>query len=184
MIKESNHKLYILLFLGIIALFSCVNEASEVEKVTQHEALPVESTFESEIFFTEYANLKVKAFATEMHRYNEDEIYNEMPKGVLVIFYDSVQVESSRLTANYAIDKVTLNIMEAKNDVVIVNAEGEQLNTEHLIWDRKAHRIYSNEFVKITTKDEIIMGEGFESNERFTKYKILKPKGTITKEDE
>ena len=74
--------------------------------------------------------------------------------------------------------------MEAKNNVVIVNAEGEQLNTEHLIWDRKKRIIYSNVFVKITTEDEIIMGEGFESNEQFSKYKILKPKGTITKEDE
>jgi hypothetical protein len=55
---------------------------------------------------------------------------------------------------------------------------------EHLIWDRAENKIYSNEFVKITTDDEIIMGEGFESNEQFTKYRILKPKGTITKEDE
>ena len=74
--------------------------------------------------------------------------------------------------------------MEAMNDVVITNAEGEKLNTEHLIWDRKAQRIYSEVFVKITTEDEIIMGEGFESNETFSKYKILKPKGTISKEDE
>lgn len=167
-----------------MVLVSCVNKESEVEKVTQEENLPVESTYDSEIFFTEHAKLKVKAFAPEMHRYNGEEIYNEMPKGVLVIFYDSAQVESSRLTSNYAIDKVSLNIMEAKNDVVIYNAEGEQLNTEHLIWDRKERKIYSDEFVKITTEDEIIMGEGFESNELFTKYKILKPKGTIIKEDE
>ena len=74
--------------------------------------------------------------------------------------------------------------MEAKYDVVIVNSEGERLNTEHLIWDRKNQRIYSNVFVTITTEDEVIMGEGFESNESFTKYKILKPKGTISQEDE
>jgi LPS export ABC transporter protein LptC len=165
-------------------LISCVNEKSEVEKVTQEEEVPVESTYDSEIFFSDDAELKIKAFAPEMHRYVGVKQFNEMPKGVDVTFYDSVGVQSSRLTSNYAIDRYNEFIMEAKNDVVIVNAEGEQLNTEHLIWDRKERRIYSDVFVKITTDDEIIMGEGFESNESFSKYKILKPKGVISKDDE
>ena len=170
---------------GLSLLFlSCVNEESEVEKLAREENIPVESTYDSEIFYTENAELKVRAFAPEMHRYVGDVIYNEMPRGIDVTFYDSASTESSHLTANYAIDRITANIMEAKNDVVIVNSKGEQLNTEHLIWDRNNQRIYSKVFVKITTEDEIIMGEGFESNETFTKYKILKPKGTITKEDE
>ena len=152
--------------------------------MTQTEILPVESSYDSEIFYTENADLKVQAFAPEMHRYAGDVAYNEMPAGIRVIFFDSTSKESSRLTSNYAIDHLTTNIMEAKNDVVIVNSEGEQLNTEHLIWDRNKQMIYSEVFVKITTEDEIILGEGFESNETFTWYKILKPRGTIYKEDE
>lgn len=170
--------------ISVLLITSCVNKQEDVEKVTETEILPVESSYDSEIFYTENAELKVRAFAPEMHRYIADVSYNEMPAGIRIIFYDSVSVESSRLTANYAIDHLTTNIMEAKNDVVIVNSEGEQINTEHLIWDRNKQKIYSEVFVKITTEDEIIMGEGFESNENFTKYKILKPKGTITKEDE
>lgn len=165
-------------------LIACVNKQEDVEKVRQTVILPVESSFDSEIFYTENAELKVKAFAPVMNRYVGDVSYNEMPDGINIVFYDSASIESSRLTANYAIDHLTTNIMEAKNDVVILNSEGEQINTEHLIWDRNKQKIYSEVFVKITTADEIIMGEGFESNEDFTKYKILKPKGTITKEDE
>ena len=163
---------------------SCVNKQEDVEKVIQTEILPVESSYDSEIFYTENAELKVQAFAPEMYRYVGEVMYNEMPSGIRIIFYDSLSIESSRLTANYAIDHLTTNIMEAKNDVIIVNSEGEQINTEHLIWDRNKQKIYSEVFVKITTPDEIIMGEGFESNETFTKYKILKPKGTISKVDE
>jgi LPS export ABC transporter protein LptC len=161
-----------------------VNEKADVDKVTDGKSLPVESTFDSHIYYTENADLKIKAFAPEMNRYIGEVEYIEMPKGVDVTFYDSVNQESSRLTSKYAIDKQSEYIMEAKNDVVIVNAEGERLNTEHLIWDRKAQRIYSEVFVKITTPDEIIMGEGFESNETFSKYKILRPKGTISQNDE
>lgn len=170
--------------IGLIGFNSCVNKTADVDKVTMEESQPIETTYDSEILYSENAKLKINAFAPEMHRYAGNKEYNEMPKGVRVIFYDSVNSESSRLTSNYAIDKVSENIMEAKNDVVVINSKNEQLNTEHLIWDRDAQKIYSNVFVKITTPDEIILGEGFESNETFTKYKILKPKGTISKEDE
>lgn len=166
---------------GVLALLSCVNERSEVDKVTQEDKVPVESTYDSEIYYSENADMKIRAFAPEMHRYIGDEAsYNEMPKGVEVFFYDSLNQESSSLKSNYAIDRQSAYIMEAKYDVVVINEDGDMLNTEHLIWDRKAQKIYSDVFVKITTEDEIIMGEGFESNETFTKYKILKPKGTIT----
>ena len=73
--------------------------------------------------------------------------------------------------------------MEAKGDVVFINEVGEKLNTEHLIWNQKEERIYSEEFVKITTADEIIWGEGFESNQSFTNFKIKHIKGTILVED-
>lgn len=180
-------KLFPVLFPVLVSLFlitSCINDKGEVEKVTNEKVLPVESTFDSHIYYSENAEMKIKAFAPEMNRYLGDVNYTEMPQGVEVIFYDSVSEEGSRLTANYAIDRQDDFIMEAKNDVVITNAEGEMLNTEHLIWDRKAQRIYSEVFVKITTPDEVIMGEGFESNETFSKYKILKPKGTISQENE
>ena len=183
--KTGNHShAWLSLVFAGLPLFSCVNEKSDVEKVTQDEALPIESTYDSEIYYSEDAKMKIKAFAPEMHRYVGENTHNEMPRGVEVTFFDSIDGESSKLTSNYAIDRQNDFIMEAKNDVVVVNSKGERLNTEHLIWDRKAQKIYSNVFVKITTEDEEIMGQGFESNERFTKYKILKPIGTISQDDE
>ena len=70
--------------------------------------------------------------------------------------------------------------MEVMDDVVVINRNGEKLNTEHLIWDADSKKIYTDEFVKITTKEEIIFGDGLEANEDFTKYKILNIKGTVT----
>ena len=60
-----------------------------------------------------------------------------------------------------------------------VSKKNETLNAEELIWDEKNGKIYSDKFVKITTADEIIYGEGFEANEDFTNYKIKNIKGTI-----
>jgi lipopolysaccharide assembly outer membrane protein LptD (OstA) len=69
--------------------------------------------------------------------------------------------------------------MVASGNVEVINEKKEQLNTEKLYWNQKEGKIYSNDFVKITTQEEILMGEGFESNEDFTKYSIKKLKGTI-----
>jgi LPS export ABC transporter protein LptC len=75
--------------------------------------------------------------------------------------------------------------MEAKRNVVVVNEKGDKLNTEHLIWDKNTRMIRTEEFVKITTEDEIIMGNGMEADEHFTKYKIKQIKGIISiKENE
>ena len=102
-----------------------------------------------------------------------------MPKGIDLKFYDDSLNIISTLTSNYAINRESENIMEARNNVVVVNKKGERLNTEHLIWDQKAKKIYSNEFTKITTQDEILLGNKFEANEDFTNYKISRVKGNF-----
>jgi hypothetical protein len=38
----------------------------------------------------------------------------------------------------------------------------------------------SDRFVKITTAEEIIFGDGFEANQDFTRYRIFNVKGRIT----
>jgi LPS export ABC transporter protein LptC len=84
------------------------------------------------------------------------------------------------LSAKYAIHYDAEHRWEAQNDVVVVNEKGEQLNTEKLIWDEQKEKLYSDQFVKITTPDEIIMGKGFEANQDFSRYKIFNVTGRIT----
>ena len=115
-----------------------------------------------------------------MDHFTADNPYLEMPKGLKVIFYDALLQVKSRLTADYGIRYEHEQKMEARKNVVVVNEKGEQLNTEHLIWDERREKLLSDEFVKITRKDEIIYGTGFEANQDFTRYKIFNIKGTIS----
>ena len=69
------------------------------------------------------------------------------------------------------------NLMEAKKQSA-KNVKGDLLETEHLIWNEK-EIVYTEEFVKITTKNEVIYGKGLVSNQDFTKYTIKKISGTI-----
>jgi len=163
---------------------SCETDIEKVKIITTRDNFPVESAKDAEIIYSDSAIVKVKLTAPQLDRYIGKNPYIELPKGIEILFYDGDLKVASQLTANYAVSYEAKGKMEAKGNVVLINEEGEKLNTEHLIWDEEKEMIYSNEFVKITTADEIIMGEGLESNLNFTKFKIKNIQGTITIKDD
>ncbi len=171
----------------LLALFiafspACENDIEKVRLVTGKDKLPAETSTNLVILYSDSARVKVKVQAPKLERFTGDVPVTILPQGVLVEFFDDNLQVNSTLSSKYAIRKDSENKMEARNDVVVVNRRGEKLNTEHLIWDENTARIYSNEFVKITTSDKIIMGDGFEANQDFTQYKIFKIRGTIALE--
>ena len=174
-----NSKIFFTLALFSAIFFGCENDENKVDLITKKTRLPVETATGIEVLYSDSAKIKAKLKAPLMNRYTHPKPYVEMPKGVDLKFYDDSLNIISTLTSNYAINRESEDIMEARNNVVVVNKKGEQLNTEHLIWDQKAKKIYSNVFAKITTKDEVIYGNGFEANEDFTNYKINHVKGTF-----
>ena len=68
---------------------------------------------------------------------------------------------------------------EAKNNVVVLNAEGDSLKTEHLIWENKTGKIHTEEFVKIISKNEIFTGIGLVSDQNMQNWELLKPTGVM-----
>lgn len=159
---------------------ACENDIEKVKLLGTRDQSPVQSSKNIKIIYSDSAKVKVEMTAPVMNHYVVENPYLEMPKGLKANFYDESLNVKSRLTADYGIRYEKEQRMEARKNVVVVNEKGEQLNTEHLIWDEKKEKLLSDEFVKITRKDEIIYGTGFEANEDFTKYKIFNIKGTIS----
>jgi LPS export ABC transporter protein LptC len=103
-----------------------------------------------------------------------------MQKGITGYFYnDSGKVESY-LTAEKGISYQTEKITEVSQNVQVMNNKGERLNTEKLIWDQKKQIIYTDKFVRITTKNEVLTGDGMESKQDFSNWVIKKPRGVIS----
>lgn len=167
-------------FLFLVIIFGCENDIKVINIVGNKDYLPVESAKDVETIYSDSGQVRIIVKAPRLDRYEGAKSYSEMPKGIDVKFYDDLMQVTSKLTANYAISYYKEKLMEAKNNVVVVNEKNEQLNTEHLVWDEKKGIIYSDKFVKINTGKEIIWGEGMNSDERFDKWKILKVKGSIT----
>lgn len=162
-----------------IIIAGCKNDESEINRITRKSNEPTETVKSIEVLYNDSGYVKARGLAPLMKRYTEKHPRIEMPNGIKIYFYDNKQQETSTLTARYAQRDEAAKTMEARNDVVVRNVKGEQLNTERLVWNEATGKFSSDAFVKITTQTEVLMGEGFEANEDFTHYRILHPKGEI-----
>lgn len=176
---------FIFVLLSCIAFTACENDIAEVNYITaeNEQRLPIESGKDVEMLYSDSAIVRAKLKSPQVDRYVGKTNYMLLPKGMLVIFYDEDKQEETKLTADYGIgfdNGSGMNKMEAKKNVVVVNKKGEKLNTEHLIWDATTKKIYTDKFVKITTEDEVLFGDGLIANQDFSEWEIKNPKGVIS----
>lgn len=172
------------LFLALFTLLSCENDVEKINFLTGKKLVPLESTRNITLIFSDSGHVTARLISPLVERYEGDSSFVEFKEGLKLEFFNNQKQVESRLTAKYAIKYNRSGIMEAKNKVEVLNQKGEVLNCEHLVWNQSTHQIYSNTFVKIKTVDEIIFGDGFESSEDFSKYKIKKIRGTINLKDD
>ena len=170
----------------IAMLFACKNKMSEVAAINFSDSLPDITARDIDFTFSDSARVQVRISGPIMHAYEEgDDPYMEFPEGFKVEFYDSTFNITSTITGEYGIHYRDKGLMEARNNVVVTNYEtGEQLNTEELIWDQKKKIIFSNKFVKISSDEGVIFGDGLEAEQDFSKRRILNPSGEIEVRDD
>ncbi|MEQ1734056.1 MAG: LPS export ABC transporter periplasmic protein LptC [Bacteroidia bacterium] len=170
-----------LVFLAVMLLLlgACANDTATVNAINKHNKEALNRVINAEIIYSDSGHVKAKITAPIIEDYDGDKPYTEFKKGIIAIMYDDDLKETTRMSARYAIKPNKKNYVEARNNVIVINEKGDQLNTEHIIWDEQQDRITSDAFVKIRTKDQIIFGHGLESNQSFSKYHILRPTGFI-----
>jgi LPS export ABC transporter protein LptC len=168
------------LLLNVIIVACGGGNPAEVKFVSAERVLPIETGKDVLINYTDSGSTKAKVKAPLLERYaTEDKNYTEMRKGISVEFLNKNGTIESFLKAKYAIRYDREKRMIARNDVVVLNTAGDTLRTEELIWEEATQRVHSDKFVRITTKTEIIMGDGFESDITFKNPKIYKIRGIV-----
>ncbi len=170
----------IIIYAFLLLILSCENDIKKVNLIGIKDNSPVESAKDVSIIFSDSGMIQAKLTCKQLNKFEGKDPYYELSKELVLLFYDPYLNVKSSLKANYGINYENRRIMEAKDNVEVINRKNEKLNTEHLIWDQRKKIIYSDKFVKVTTADEVLFGEGFESDETFDKWVIKKPKGTLT----
>ncbi|HLO69855.1 MAG TPA: LPS export ABC transporter periplasmic protein LptC [Flavipsychrobacter sp.] len=167
----------ILLFAMVIG---CKNDPKEINALVTKGAQQEDKAEDVTILYSDNGNVKMRLYAKEFVKNDVAKPpYTDMRKGLKVEFYgDSLKVEST-LTARYARYYEKQGNILIRDSIVIVNKKGEKLNTEELVWNQSAKKLFTEKFVKITTPTQVMYGDGLEANEDFTWYRILNPKGIV-----
>jgi LPS export ABC transporter protein LptC len=157
--------------------FSCENKIERIKELSTSDRLPAMEAENFEMIQSDSSIVKFRLNTPLMIRYEQDDDeapYTEFPKGVKIEqFAPNMQINSI-ITSNYAQYFEKEEKWIAKNNVVAINQKGDTLKTEELVWERKTGKIYSDKFVKVIGKDQIINGIGFESDQNMTNWQIKK----------
>ena len=168
-----------LAYLGI-AFFGCENDLKDVEKFSSYENLPLQTIINSKITYTDSTIVTFTVEAGQIDRFtSEEDPFDEFINGVEVITYNKNGDFESQINAEKATNFTKRKVMIARDSVVLKNYEGKMLQTELLTWDDNTQRIYTDKFVKITTPNEILFGDGLEAKSDFSEYEIQNITGRI-----
>ncbi|MBS1773892.1 MAG: LPS export ABC transporter periplasmic protein LptC [Bacteroidetes bacterium] len=164
----------------MLLLSSCKNDPNEINALVNKGTMQEDKAFDVTILQSENGHVKVRLYAKEFVRNDlAKPPYVDMKNGLKAeVFNDSLKVEST-LTARYARYYEKQGNILIRDSIVVVNKKGERLNTEELVWNQTAKKVYTEKFVKITTSTQVMYGDGLEANEDFTWYRIIHPKGIV-----
>ena len=165
---------------------ACSNEddAPPATNMGKVDSVRVES-FGVKYLFSDSARVTAQMYASQAR---EVEVDTEVDRVKSVVHYldDSVHLEfldaygraHSDIFADRGIYDRRVELAELNGNVLLKNNKGEQLETEQLFWDRNKDSVYTFKFVKITTPDKVITGDGgLRSNTSFTQYTIFGTRG-------
>ncbi|MCO5251392.1 MAG: LPS export ABC transporter periplasmic protein LptC [Candidatus Kapabacteria bacterium] len=181
---KSNQYILIFAFLNVALLCSScdIDFEGKQEEVDKSKAAiihdkPDQIAYDIEVLFVDSSFTKAILKARKARIYNE-RYETFLDSGMQVTFFERNSAEFSILTADSArIDDRTKNMLAQGNVIVVAESKGRRLETELLEWDNLRQKIYSTEFVTITTPTEIIKGYGFESDPNLNEYVINRVSG-------
>lgn len=178
--KETTYMLKLIsyIFFLIFVLAACSEDSQDPNDFKDFEG-PVMEASDIELFYSDSAVVRIRLTADRQLDYESGD--REFPEGVYIEFFDQDEVKSSSIRANHGYFNKKENKYTATGDVVVRNYKSEEkLETEVLYWEPNKKEIHTDRYVEITSDDEVLMGEGLVSDESFSSYEILKPKGTFS----
>jgi len=158
-------------------LFACEGNYKNVKKLSMKDGLPVAEGVDINMFYTDSGKVVTNLIAPRIRDYSNFEFsYQEFPEGVEVRFFENG--EQSTVTSDYAMRYPETNIVDLRENVVLVTADGNVLNAQQLYWDQKNKWVFTDKPYRITFNDGSYNdGARFDANEDFTVFLSRKNDG-------
>jgi LPS export ABC transporter protein LptC len=182
MINQNINNKYLVqaaIFCSCLFVSGCENDERTINAWTEKKVM-VDEVRDVTSLFSQRGNLKAILKAPLMLRYQSDTNLVEFPNTLHVDFYDSSAKKESWLDARYGKYYETFNRVLLKDNVKVINIDGDTLTTAELWWDQALQKFYTDSVVRIITKDKRIHGgKGLEAAQDISWYLIRQPTGTV-----
>lgn len=161
-------------------LFSCENSIEKVKQFIDTDTINGVLAYDVTITRSDSGFVQAKLMTQVMHNKKGEKAVLEFPKGFCAFIYERDTLPISKITANYGIRYNEKELVFARDNVIVENIKTQEiLYTETLYWNQKTKKIYTNNFVKITTPDKVIFGDSLTANEDFSQRVIHGIRATL-----
>ena len=173
------YNLNIVIALVMTMFFSCKNNFEDVQKIGISENEPIGIAENINLKYTDSGKVKAILKSPKMFDYSNREFaYNEFTEGVnLELFEDG---KKNVIVSDYAIIYNKTNIIDLQGNVKITTHSNDTLYAEQLYYDQIKEWLFTNKPVTFRTGQDLINGNGFDSNSKFTNAEVLEITGLIT----
>lgn len=179
--KIKKHNIfYIVTVITVTMFFSCNNTLNKVNKIGISENEPIGEAENINLKKTDSGRVKAILISPKMLDYsNRSYPYNEFPEGIdLEIFNENNK--RSNILADYAIVYGETNLIDLQGNVKLITSTQDTLFAEQLYFDHNKNWLFTNKPVTYRTGTDLIHGNGFDSNSKFTNAEVLEVTGIVT----
>jgi len=155
----------------VITLFACEGNYKNIQKMVTADNEPLAVGVNINLKYTDSGRVLTNLIAPRLLDYsNYDFPYQEFPEGVEVRFWDE-DGKRSTVTSDYAIRYGNSNLVDLRDNVVLITADSLILEAEQLYWDQESKWVFTDRPYKMKLKDgSYNNGARFDSNEEFTNF--------------
>lgn len=179
----------LLAFVGAIvtvcAVVSCSGEKKDfIDISVDNETVPTMKTFEVETLVSDSGIIRYKITAPSWLVFEEaKEPRWTFGQGLQLEKYDNNHAVDATFECDSAIYLSQRRLWEFIGYVNMTNMAKEHFETEHLFWDQRDRKVYTDSFIHIEKSDRIIEGYGFVSNESMSDYSVNRVSGIFPVSD-
>lgn len=133
--------------------------------------------------YTDSGKVKAVLISPKMLDFsNLDFSYNEFPEGVILDVYDDKN-NKSVVVSDFGMVYNKTDLIDLQGNVRIATYNNDTLFAEQLYYDNKKDWLFTNRPVSFKQGQDIINGNGFDSDTKFENAKVLEVTGIISVED-
>lgn len=181
--KVLNNILNIVTICIVAMFFSCNNNLDQVQKIGISENEPIGVDYNMNVKYTDSGRVTANLISTKMLDYtNRDFPFREFVDGATLYHYNKDNKKSTIVSDRAVIYEKT-GLIDMRSNVVITMHDGSVLKTDQLYYDQKKQWLFTNYPVEFQTEQDLIKGNGFDSNQEFTNAEVLEVTGIITLEE-